>query len=194
MSISYPLAFPTHTGATGFDLRAVNAVVSSRSPFTFASQVFAYPGQMWQADVSLPPMRRAAAEQWVAWLVSLRGGYGTFLLGNPMCDTIRGTATSATITGAAQSNSVTVTMTGTLLAGDMIQIGTGSDATLHKVLIDRSGSGTLEIWPALRKARTAVALTLTAPRGVFRLASNETAWSVNEASIYGISFSAMEAV
>ena len=194
MSISYPLAFPTHTGATGFDLRAVNAVVSSRSPFTFASQVFAYPGQMWQADVSLPPMRRAAAEQWVAWLVSLRGSYGTFLLGNPMCNTIRGTATSATVTGAAQSNSVTVTMTGTLLAGDMIQIGTGSDATLHKVLIDRSGSGTLEIWPAIRKNRIAVALTLNAPRGVFRLASNETAWSVNEASIYGISFSAMEAV
>jgi hypothetical protein len=194
MSISYPLAYPTHTGATGFDLRATNAVAYSRSPFTFAGQAFAYPGQMWQADVSLPPMRRAAAEQWVAWLVSLRGSYGTFLLGNPMCDTIRGTATSATVTGTAQSNSITVTMTGTLLAGDMIQIGTGSDATLHKVLVDRSGSGTLEIWPALRKDRTDVALTLTAPRGVFRLASNETSWGVNESAIYGISFSAMEAV
>lgn len=194
MSISYPLAFLTHTGATGFDLRATNAVAYSRSPFTFAGQAFAYPGQMWQADVSLPPMRRAAAEQWVAWLVSLRGSYGTFLLGNPMCDTIRGTATSATVTGTAQSNSVAVTMTGTLLAGDMIQIGTGSDATLHKVLVDRSGSGTLEIWPALRKDRTAVALTLNAPRGVFRLASNETSWSVNESATYGISFSAMEAV
>ena len=194
MSISYPLAFPTHTGATGFDLRATNAVAYSRSPFTFAGQAFAYPGQMWQADVSLPPMRRAAAEQWVAWLVSLRGSYGTFLLGNPMCNTIRGTATSATVSGAAQSNSIAVTMTGTLLAGDMIQIGAGSDATLHKVLVDRSGSGTLEIWPALRKDRSAFALTLNAPRGVFRLASNETAWSVNEASVYGISFSAMEAV
>jgi hypothetical protein len=182
MSISYPLAFPTHTGATGFDLRATNAVAYSRSPFTFAGQAFAYPGQMWQADVSLPPMRRAAAEQWVAWL------------GNPMCDTIRGTATSATVTGTAQSNSVAVTMTGTLLAGDMIQIGTGADATLHKVLVDQDGAGTLEIWPALRKDRTAVALTLTAPRGVFRLASNETSWSVNESAIYGISFSAMEAV
>jgi len=194
MSISYPLALPTHTGIRSIEFRATNAVVPSRSPFTFASQVFAYPGQMWQADVMLPPMKRSDAEKWVAWMISLRGGYGTFLLSDPSNQSVRGTATSATVIGTAQSNSITVTMTGTLLAGDMIQIGAGEDATLHKVLVNQDGDGTLEIWPALRKDRTDVALTLTAPRGVFRLASNETAWSVNEASIYGISFSAMEAV
>lgn len=192
--ISYPLSFPTHTGVRNIELRTTNAVAYSRSPFTFAGQAHVYPGQMWQADFTLPPMRRADAEQWVAWLVSLRGQYGTFLAGDTTCGAIRGTATTVTVTGASGSGSVTVASDGTLLAGDMIQIGAGSDATLHKVLSDLSGNGTLEIWPALRKDRTAAAVTLSGAKGLFRLAGNEAAWSVNEASVYGISFSAMEAI
>ena len=47
-------------------------------------------------------------------------------------------------------------MTGTLKAGDYIQIGAASDATLHKVLVDQDGDGTLEVWPKLRKDRTSV--------------------------------------
>jgi len=116
------------------------------------------------------------------------------LLGDTSCGQISGTATSATVTGNAGDNTISVTMTGTTLAGDMIQIGTGADATLHKVLVDQSGNGALEIWPALRKARTAAALTLANAQGVFRLASNDVAWSVDEASIYGISFSAVEKI
>lgn len=194
MAISYPLTLPTHTGVRNIDLRTTNAVAYSRSPFTFAGQALLYPGQMWQADFTLPPMKRADAEQWVAWLVSLRGQYGTFLVGDSSSSSIRGTATTVAVTGSAGDNSVTVTSNGTLLAGDMIQIGTGADATLHKVLVDLDGNGTLEIWPALRKARSAVSVTLSNAKGLFRLASNETSWSINEASFYGLSFSAMEAV
>lgn len=194
MAISYPLTLPTHTGIAQIELRATNAVAYSASPFTFVGQAFAYSGQMWQADVTLPPMKRVDAERWIAWIVSLRGQFGSFLMGDPSGPTPRGTATSATITGSAGSNSVTVTMTGTLLAGDYIQLGSGSTSTLHKVLQDRSGSGTLEIWPALRVSRTSSAATLTNARGRFRLSSNEQAWSVNEASVYGISFGAMEVV
>ena len=194
MAINYPLALPTVTGVRSIELQATNAVAVSRSPFTFASQVHAYSGQMWSASLTLPPMKLTEARQWTAWLTSLRGQYGTFLLGDTSSSQIGGTATSATVTGVAGGNTVTVTMTGTLLAGDMIQIGTSSDATLHKVLVNKTGSGNLEIWPALRKTRTAVALTLTNAKGVFRLASNDVAWSVDEASIYGISFSAVEKI
>ena len=194
MAINYPLALPTVTGVRSIELQATNAVAVSRSPFTFASQVHAYSGQMWSASLALPPMKLTEARQWTAWLTSLRGQYGTFLLGDTSCSQISGTATAAIVTGSAGDNTVTVTTVGTILAGDMIQIGTGADATLHKVLVDQSGSGALEIWPALRKARTAAALTLTNAQGVFRLASNDVAWSVDEASIYGISFSAVEKI
>jgi hypothetical protein len=206
MAISYPLSMPTNTRIRSIELRAVNAVAYSRSPFTFAGQAFAYAGQMWQADVTLPPMKRADAEQWVAWLVSLRGSLGTFLLGDPLGATARGVATGTPlIKGGSQTggtiniDGATSGVTGWLKAGDYVQIGSGGTARLHKVLQDAnsdgSGNVTLELWPHVRTAPADnAAVTVSSAKGLFRLASNEQAWSINEASIYGITFSAMEAV
>ena len=75
MAISYPLSLPTSIGIAQIELRATNAVAISRSPFTFATQVHAYTGQSWQADVSLPSIRRDLAEnsfrhygeRWKVW-------------------------------------------------------------------------------------------------------------------------------
>lgn len=199
MAISYPLSLPTVTNPRSIDLRAINAVAYSQSPFTFAGQAHAYQGQMWQVDVSLPPMRRTAAEQWIAFLVSLRGQYGTFLLGDTTCSSIRGTATSASITGSAGANTVSAVVPSgeTLLAGDYIQLGSAGTATLHKVLVDYTGTDAaadLEIWPAIRTTHSASSATLSNAKGNFRLSTNEQAWSINEASIYGITFGAMEAI
>ena len=194
MAISYPLALPTNIGMASIELRAKNTVAVSMSPFTYKQQTQSYDGEMWEADISLPPMNRDDAETWISFLMSLKGMSGTFLLNDPSAKTVRGTATSATITGAVGASSVAVTMTGTLKAGDYIQLGTGSDSTLHKVLQDQSGDGTLEIWPKLRKARSSVSANLTNSAGVFRLSANETSWSVNNASFFGISFGATEVV
>jgi len=194
MAIIYPLDLPTTIGFAEIELRARNAVAISQSPFTFATQTHSYPGQMWAASVSIPPVRRDLAEPWIAFLLALRGPKGTFLLGDPNCPEPRGTATSATISGATGDSSVSVTMTGSLLAGDYIQLGSGSDATLHKVLQDQTGDGTLDIWPALRKARASESATLNNARGVFRLSGQEQSWSINSSSTYGISFEAMEVV
>tara|TARA_R110000787_G_scaffold19716_1_gene58867 strand:+ start:12403 stop:12987 length:585 start_codon:yes stop_codon:yes gene_type:complete len=192
MAISYPLNMPTNIGMASIELRAKNTVAVSMSPFTYKSQTHSYDGQMWEADVTLPPMNRDDAESWVAFLMSMKGRAGSFLLYDPSAKSARGTATSATITGSVGDDSVTVTMSGTLKAGDYIQLGAASDATLHKVLVDKSGSGTLEIWPKLRKGRSSVSAVLVNASGVFRLASNETSWSVDNASFFGISFGATE--
>ena len=194
MAISYPLSLPTNVGMASIELRARNTVAVSMSPFTYKQQTHSYDGQMWEADITLPPMNRDDAESWVSFLMSLKGRAGSFLLYDPSARSARGTATSATVTGSAGDDSLSVVMTGTLKAGDYIQIGAASDATLHKVLVDQSGSGTLEVWPKLRKDRTSVAVDLTSASGVFRLASNETAWSVDNASFFGICFGATEVV
>ena len=194
MAISYPLALPTNIGMASIELRAKNTVAVSMYPFTYKQQTQSYDGQMWEADISLPPLNRDDAEAWISFLMSLKGMTGTFLLNDPSAKTVRGTATSAVITGAVGASSVAVTMTGTLKAGDYIQLGTAADATLHKVLQDQSGDCTLEIWPKLRKARSSVSADLTNSAGVFRLSANETSWSVNNASFFGISFGAMEVV
>lgn len=194
MAISYPLALPTSIGIAEITLSANNAVAISQSPFTFQQQIIRHPGQRWTASVTIPPVRRDLAEPWVAFLLAMNGPVGTFLLGDPNGKAPRGTATSATITGTAASSSPTITMTGTLLAGDYIQIGSGVTATLHKVLQDRSGSGTIEIWPSLRSAVTGVTVTLTNTVGRFRLSGTQQSFNINDASIYGISFDAVEAL
>lgn len=192
MSISYPVSTPTDIGIASVKLSATNAVAVSRSPYTFAIQVHAYSGEMWSASVTIPTVLKDLAEPWVAFLLSLRGQYGTFLLGDPNRTSPQGTATSATITGSTGDRTVTVAMTGTLLAGDYLQLGSGSSAKLHKVLVDQSGSGTLEIWPALRDDYTTESATLTNPKGVFRLSSNSTEWGIGNSSTYSIQFEAME--
>lgn len=203
---TYPISFLSHTGVRSIELRAVNAVIYEMSPFTFAGQAQASSGQMWQADVTLPPMKREDAEKWIAWLVSLRGQLGTFNMGDPSAATPRGVATGAPmVNGASQTgenlniDGCTANVTGWLKAGDYIQLGSAGTATLHKVLadVDTNGSGqtTLSLWPHIRSAPADNATVVVSDTvGRFRLASNESSWSVNEASIYGITFSAREAI
>lgn len=194
MAISYPLDMPTTIGIEQIELRAVNAVAVSNSPFTYKQQVLVHGGQRWEASVSIPSVRRDLAADWKAMLVALKGQRGTFLLGDPDYATPRGTVSSCTLTGSAGDESATVTMTGSLLAGDYIQLGTDGDARLHQVLVDQTGSGTIEIWPSLRTNYTDTTVTFNNAKGVFRLATNVSSWSINNASAYGISFEAVEVI
>ena len=208
MAISYPLSLPTSIGIAQIELRAINAVAVSRSPFTFGTQVHAYSGQSWQADVTLPSIRRDLAEDWVAWLISLKGQFGTFYLGDPNAVTPRGSARDTDtilVNGATSSgntlaiDSAPASRTGYLKAGDYMQVGTGTSRQLFKVLADAntngSGQATVDIWPDVRTSiANNAAVTVENTKGIFRLASNEQGFSINEASFYGISFGAMEAL
>ena len=208
MAISYPLALPTHTGIAQIELRATNAVAYSRSPFTSAGQAHAYAGKAWQADVTLPSMKREDAERWVAWLISLKGQLGTFYLGDPAATTPLGSARDTDtilVDGAASSgdtiaiDSAPESQTNYLKAGDYMQIGTGVNRQLFKVLndvdTDGTGSATVDVWPNVRTSiADDAAVTVQSAQGIFRLAGNEQSFSINEASIYGITFGAIEAV
>ncbi len=194
MAISYPLTLPTSIGIANITLSANNAVAISQSPFTFQQQIVQHAGQRWTASVSIPPVRRDLAEPWNAFLLSLNGPVGTFLLGDPNGKEPRGTVSTATLTGTAGSSSPSITKTGTLLAGDYIQLGSGATATLYKVLEDKSGNGTIEIWPALRSSVTGATVILTNTVGRFRLSSTQQSFSIDSASIYGISFDCVEAL
>lgn len=194
MALTYPLSMPTTIGIEQIELRAVNAVATSQSPFTYKQQIVSHGGERWEASVTIPSVRRDLAAAWKAMLTGLRGPQGTFLLGDPDYATPRGTVSACQISGNAGDSSVTCYMTGTLLAGDYIQLGEGANARLHQVLEDQSGDGSLEIWPALRTNNTLTDVVTNSPKGVFRLAQNTTSWSINNSSFYGISFEAVEAI
>ena len=209
MAISYPLNTPTNIGIANITLMAESAVAISQSPFTFQQQVVAHPGQRWAASISLPPMKRQDAEYWVAFLLSLKGQVGTFLLGDPNCFDAQGSASSVAgtprVKGAGQSgdtlniDGLPLSATGYLLPGDYIQLGSGGSATLYKVLtqVNSNGSGeaTLDIWPNLRTSPSDNSLVVvSSTKGRFRLKDNVTQWNINEISTYGITFDCMEAL
>lgn len=206
MAVTYPLALPTTTGIAKIRISANNVVGISQSPFTAKQQVYKYTGQFWEAEISLPPMKRSEAEYWISFLLKLNGSYGTFLLGDPNGATARGVATGTPlVNGASQTGNELITdgwttsTTGILKAGDYIQLGTGATAKLHKVLddvnSDSSGNATITIWPDLRSAPSDnAAIVVSGAKGVFRLSTNQSDWDVNEASIYGMTFPAREAL
>jgi len=206
MAITYPLTLPSHTGIRNITLRAVNTVGMSMSPFTYQQQAVAHAGQRWEVDVTLPAMNRADAEQWVAFLVSLRRRFGTFTLGDPVGASPRGSAGgtplvngASQIGGTLNIDGCTASQTGWLKAGDYIQLGLAGSATLHKVLadVDSNGSGqvAVDIWPYIRTAPSDNAtVVVTNTIGRFRLADDEQNWSIRETALYGITFGGVEAI
>ena len=96
-------------------------------------------------------------------------------------------------------DSAPASQTAYLKAGDFLHIGSGTSRQLFKVLTDTdtdaSGAATVDVWPNVRTTiANDSAVTVEAAQGVFRLTTSEQSWSVSNAAIYGISFSAMEAL
>jgi hypothetical protein len=205
MAITYPLTFPS-IGIRSMTIRARNIVGFVASPFTGSQQVYKHPGQFWEAEVTMPPMKRADAEQIAAFLLSLNGRYGTFLLGDPANTSPRGVGTGTPlVNGSNQTGQDLVTdgwtadQTGILKAGDWIQIGSGLGTHLYKVLAhansDASGNATFTIWPDIRSGTgDDSVITVSSPKGLWRLAANDTEFSIDQASIYGITFPCVEAI
>ena len=164
MSITYPYAYPTSPKFKRLAMKAATVAGQSISHFTLQQQTYLHQGEAWGAEVTLPLMGRAEAEEWIAWGLALRGKYGTFCLGDPSGETPRGSAAGnpASIDGAAQLGLTVNTLAWTasqsniLLAGDYIQIAKNyltnprafDNALWHKVTC------------------TATATNITAPNGV----------------------------
>jgi hypothetical protein len=198
MAISYPLTIPA-TGIRSIVMRQRNVVGASVSPFTGAQQLVRHQGAWWEADIRLPAMKRADAEEWVGFLASLKGRWGTFRLGDPAGASPRGTwAGTPLVSGGGQTGEA-ITIDGfsagaTAKRGDYIQIGD----RLYKVLADTTaaaGAMALDIWPRLRESPADNApVTTSNAAGLFRLASNDVDVDISEALIYGIAFGAVEAI
>jgi hypothetical protein len=205
MAFTFPLSLPSVGGIRSITLRVNSNDGLSQSPFTFEQEIQAGQGELLLADVELIPMRRAAAEEWVAFLMALRGRYGTLLMGDPVNTSPRGTwAGTPLINGSHAIGARTLAIDGftagaTGKAGDWMQFGSGATSQLRKVLQDftanGSGQANVEIGPKLNAALSDDAPIVTSsPKGVWRLTSNERQWSIQVAQIYGLSFSCMEAL
>jgi hypothetical protein len=203
VAITYPLTLPT-TRAQRIEFRAHSAVGFQPAPLTLEQTIYVWQGDTWEADVIIPPMVRAEAEGVVGFLLALNGMEGTFLMGDPLNTSPRGTwAGSPLVAGSHAAGVKTVALDGFSAAatgkvGDWIQFGSGSTSRLHKVVQDFTADGgglaSVEIWPRLRTSLADNAPIVTAsPKGLWRLASNARGWSLDIGQIYGLRFSAIEA-
>jgi hypothetical protein len=196
MAISYPLTPPDPFYLSRLSLTGVSAVSRNTSPFTLQTQQYNHAGQAWLGSVDCPPMTRADAETMLAFLLSAQRG--TFLFQDYANTAPRGTITGPSVltVSSATANSTTLTMintggSGSFAVGDWLQIST----SLYKV-IKADGTGLIvDLFPVLRKSYAATtAIVKTNAKGVFRLAQPTTEWSIELASVYGISFSIVEDV
>ena len=149
------------------------------------------------------------AEEFTSFLTKLNGREGTFLMGDPNGATPRGLADGAPgtplVNGGSQVGDTLVCdgapngVTGYLLEGDYVQLGTVGTSRLYKVLddVDSDGSGnfTLNIWPDLRTSPSNdEVLIVENAVSVFRLAANASMWDLQPGVFYSISLSAIEAL
>lgn len=205
MAITFPITLPTQA-IVGVTFSMMDAVGASESPYTLSQEIYEHPGKRWGIDVQLRPMFREQAEEWVAALASLRGRVGTFYLGDPVGRYPRGAlGGTPLVKGAGQTGGTLLidgcshNITNWLRKGDWVQLGTGSSARLHKILADVNtsyiGEATLELWPGPRTAPADnAALIVTNTVGVWRLPDNKRSYDIGAAAIFGISFSAVEAL
>jgi hypothetical protein len=180
----------------------------SASPFTLQQQVQEYDGELWRVEVELPAMLRSAAEDWITFRLSLRGRLGTFLLGFPdaVADLLGSGAGTPLVDGTAAAGTKTLATKGwtadaanVLLKGDWFSLGSGVDSCLYKVLADvsadSSGEAVVDIFPRLRQAAgDEDPVEIDAPRGAFRMETNEMPWDVDMMKLFGLSFACVGAV
>lgn len=200
MSYSYPLDMPSTPAPSRSTIRLRRATAMAMSPFTGEQQVQEYPFALWQAEITLPPMRRPDAAAWQAFFLKLRGRRGTFLMGDPDARVALGTATTASVNGAGQTgNTLVVDGMGagaTLLMGSYVEVPSNRlHMLVEDAVADGMGAATLTLEPALRSSPTDnAALILSNPRGIWRLTADDAGWDADAASIYGFGFSAVEAL
>jgi hypothetical protein len=191
MAISYPLTPPSPFRISKLTLSGMSATSRNVSPFTFQTQQYNWPGQAWMGSVECPPMTRAAAEEVIGFLLAAQRG--TFYFQDYANTSPRGNVTGTLTVSSATANTSTLGIsgaTGTFAVGDWLQIST----SLYKV-VQVNSSSSVDLFPVLRSSYAGgTAITYSNAKGVFRLAESRTEWSIELASIYGITFSIAEDV
>ncbi|HEV8189437.1 MAG TPA: hypothetical protein VGP83_16910 [Pyrinomonadaceae bacterium] len=197
------LSMPTNPAAAqSVEFTATDIIAVSVSPFTAQQQTQDWQQGWLEASISLPPLTQKQAQQWIAFLMGLRGQLNVFMWGDPLATAPAGSAAgSPLVSGDGQkgfslaTSGWTANAVGVLLPGDWLQIGQRLYRTLLAADADATGNATISIWPPLRESPVDGApLILTNTQGLFRLKSNARKWSETEARYYGMQFEIREAL
>jgi hypothetical protein len=198
------LSMPSDPSAPAtIDFSATDIVALSTSVFTGNQQIQDWQQGWLEASVSMPPLTHPQAQQWIAFMLGLRGQANVFQLGDPLAVAPLGSgAGSPLVNGAGQTGYSLATKGWTpgaaavLQPGDWLQIGLRLyRTTLAVVNADSSGNAVVNIWPPLRESPAdATVVQLNNTQGLWRLKSNTRKWSITAARLYGLQFEIREAI
>ncbi len=178
--ITFPLA---GVAPVTVSLSAISNQKLYRSPLTGAYQVEARAGDAWRAVLTFEKKRGADAAELMGTLVSSDGMIERFELSVPKY-LRRGIAAAALVDGADQTGKTVnadglgVSVSGALMKGDLIQIGTELKMVTAQVDSDGTGSAPIPFWPALRTSPADDAtIELDTPTGIFMRIAPEIGWT-----------------
>ena len=210
------LVFPAKPDLRQVTLKTNDTNAVQRSPYTGSTQIQAWPGaDWWSAEIALPQMTPVNAALWSGFLAECRGMLNVFLFGHPLFRKPQGKPKGAPVVSGVNAAMATTLSTrgwkpntnGHLLPGDYLQIGTTPTLATagqpglcryHRVCeqvnSDGNGNATITVWPSLREATTdGEVIILNNPRGLFRLASNDSSMLSTETRLSSVSLQIVEA-
>lgn len=171
----FPL--PTTPGLAEFTLTLQRVTTVSRSPFTLSSQAVSLPGAAWRVEAELPEMTQDQARPWRAFFALLQGRGKTFDMAIPFVRGGDADTNAAVLT--AVSGQYTMLINGltegeTIAPGDFVQVGDELKMVTAEATAGVSGDATVSFEPALRATYAAATpVEILAPRGTFRMDSDE---------------------
>ena len=200
------IALPTSPGLASVQFDFSDAVSIVSSPYTGQTQAQSWPGaDAWSGTMELPPLTQNQADNWISFLMELRGMQNCFQIGDPMKPTSRGSAHGLPVVDMTTANTnYAMAQTlytrgwkantfGLLLPGDYLQVGYRLHRVLDRVNSDANGMAQISIWPSLREVPTdGEAIVLNKPTGLFRLATNKRTWSADATLLTHLSFQILE--
>ena len=193
---------PTSPAFTSARFGLIANTQTFRSPLDGTVQTLELTGAIWGASYILPPMTRAEAAAWTAFLSDLLGQAGRFFGFDPDATTPRGSGGSDApqVKGGSQTGKTlntdtwTIDQTGLLLPGDFFEVNGELKKVTASVNSDGAGDATIAFTPSLRASPTDNALlTLNNPTCTMMLSGDaQAAWDIAVDPRYAIGFAGVE--
>jgi hypothetical protein len=181
---------PSTPAPKSIEFEDMDVVGVSRSPFSLNRQVYNWQQGIMRWSVSYPSMTNTESRAWVAFLKSLQGVAGAFLIGDPLNTAPQNpSATAGTVTGSGQTGNVLVTSSSGLLPGDWFSLG------VRLYMVTAVSGGTLTISPPLRESPAGgTSLVIADAQGLFCLAKNTRQYRLDVSKLWGITLEIEEAL